>query len=138
MKQANLLILLSFALVLLNAQTIGTVGGYQTYTDLSSSQFQSVQSFIYAAHPEVKSYSTSTVSRQLVNGFNYNVTLSSAQGCQVVAVVYVPIQGSMSVTSYSALPCATLTSEPQVVKISPRPILAGGYTVQLNPSGAQF
>lgn len=73
--------------------------------------------------------------RQLVNGWNYKVTLAY-QDCKVDAIVYAPFQGSPSLSDYNAPPCKE--SQPVIVGpiISTPGLIAGGYIIQVNPSGS--
>lgn len=51
MRNTGLLILLSTILVFGFSQSIKNIGGYKTYTDLGSSDFQKVLSYIFTVHP---------------------------------------------------------------------------------------
>lgn len=83
-----------------------------------------------------------SVQRQLVNGFNYHIILSqNITDCRAEAIIYASFQGSPSESSFSNT-CLDSSIDPnvdsttdQILYSEQRP-LAGGYTVQKDPSGS--
>jgi hypothetical protein len=138
-------LLLSAVTLVCASQVLGTVGGYQSYSYLSSQDFQNVLAFVYASNPSLSSYQPTTVQRQLVNGFNYRINLQNTAGCTAQVTVYATLRGTYSISAFSQPPCpnSDLTVTPAVVVLPPplpTPIIPkyGGYNVQSNPSGAIF
>lgn len=159
----RILLLLSIIL-LLQAQALPFVGGYQTLQDLNSPDFVKVMNFIKSQYTTVTDWSIVSVQRQLVNGFNYIIDLKSADGATGHFTVYSTFQGEITINSAllnvnstifhgtvssSAIPPSATVTVPNVnvpvqmikntpdTKITPM-VIAGGYSSVNDPSSESY
>lgn len=141
---ASLLLLSATQTITTTVTTLPNVGGYQSYTDLSSPEFTSVLNFVYASNPSLSGYSPTTVQRQLVNGFNYQINLQNSAGCTAQVSVYAPFTGTPTINSVSQDPCAATSTTPTITISNTGPVvltptlITGGYNVLALPSGVDY
>ena len=70
----KLVILMLVCLGIAFSSVIALSGSFEPYTDYDNPNFQQIVAFVKVNHAELFNLNFSTVKRQAVNGFNYQIT----------------------------------------------------------------